>query len=271
MYKLVASDLDETLIGLDHKISAANRKAIEEARRRGVLFVPASGRGFRTIQETLEELGVRDMAGQYLISFNGGAITENAGNRILHFEGISFDKARELFERSLTYDVCTHVYTRDTVYAHRLTEDEVTYLDGRMEVVELQGDSIDFLKEEDLVKVLYCRPDYLYLREVAKDLEDITSDMDVSYSAGRYLEFNQQGVNKGTGLVRLAEHLGIPMEQTVAIGDNYNDLSMIRAAGLGVGVANTPEEMKPECDAVTEADFTHDAVAEVIEKYVLSA
>lgn len=271
MYRLVASDLDETLIGVDHRISEKNRKAIEEARMRGVLFVPASGRGYETIQGTLDELGLRGRRGQYLISFNGGAITENKDNRLLHFEGISFEKARELFERSLGYGVCSHVYTKDTVYAHRLTEDEIRYLDGRMEVVPFEGDSIDFLKDEPLVKVLYCRPDYKYLRQVARDLEDITADMDVSYSAGRYLEFNHKGVNKGAGLLRLAQLLGIPPEQTMAIGDNYNDLAMIRAAGLGVGVANTPEEMKPQCDAVTEADFMHDAVAEAIQKYILDA
>ncbi len=70
--------------------------------------------------------------------------------------------------------------------------------------------------------------------------------MDVSYSSNRYLEFNRKGVNKGNGLLRLAGLLGVKREETMAIGDHINDLSMIRAAGLGIGMQNAVE-------AVTEA------------------
>ena len=74
--------------------------------------------------------------------------------------------------------------------------------------------------------------------------KDITGDLDVSYSSNRYIEFNHQGVNKGQGLKKLAELLHVDMKETIAIGDNFNDLSMIKVAGLGVGVQNTVEEMK---------------------------
>ena len=97
----------------------------------------------------------------------------------------------------------------------------------------------------------------------------MTADMDVSYSSNRYLEFNKKGVNKGTGLQHLASILDIDIKDTIAIGDNYNDLSMIQAAGLGVGVANTVEEMKPLCDVITEHTCEEDGVAEVIYKYAL--
>ena len=107
------------------------------------------------------------------------------------------------------------------------------------------------------------------MEEIARDLSGITGDMDVSYSSNRYLEFNQKGVNKGSGLRKLAELLGVDMKDTIAIGDNYNDLTMIQAAGLGVGVGNTVEELKPLCDYVTAADYNHGAVAEVLRKFVL--
>ncbi len=94
--------------------------------------------------------------------------------------------------------------------------------------------------------------------------------MDVSYSSNRYIEFNQKGVNKGSGLLTLAKLLGIRQEETIAIGDNFNDLSMILAAGLGVGVQNTVEDMKPLCDVITEATNNEGAVAEVIERYILT-
>jgi hydroxymethylpyrimidine pyrophosphatase-like HAD family hydrolase len=148
---------------------------------------------------------------------------------------------------------------------------EVEYLDNRPEFTEIFTDYIDFLKDTEIVKCLYENTDHEYLRSIAAELTDITGDMDVSYSSNRYLEFNKKGVNKGAGLLRLADLLGVDHKDTIAIGDNYNDLAMIKAAGLGVGVANTIESMKPECDVITERDCDHGAVAEVIEKYVFNA
>ena len=93
--------------------------------------------------------------------------------------------------------------------------------------------------------------------------------LDVSYSSNRYIEFNHQGVNKGQGLKKLADILGVDIKDTIAIGDNFNDLSMIKVAGLGVGVQNTVENMKKECDVITKATNNENAVAEVISKYIL--
>jgi hydroxymethylpyrimidine pyrophosphatase-like HAD family hydrolase len=190
--------------------------------------------------------------------------------RIQCYEGITFEQASELYKRGLKYDVCMHVYTLDTVYTYNMNPGEVAYLDNRQEFTEIFTDNIDFLKDTEIVKCLYENTDHEYLRSIAAELTDITDDMDVSYSSNRYLEFNKKGVNKGAGLLRLADLLGIDHKDTIAIGDNYNDLAMIKAAGLGVGVANTIESMKPECDVITERDCDHGAVAEVIEKYVFA-
>ena len=111
--------------------------------------------------------------------------------------------------------------------------------------------------------------DYGYLKKIEDDLKDITGDLDVSYSSNRYIEFNHQGVNKGQGLKKLADILGVDIKETIAIGDNFNDLSMIKVAGLGVGVQNTVEDMKKECDVITKATNNENAVAEVINKYIL--
>ena len=117
--------------------------------------------------------------------------------------------------------------------------------------------------------MLYTNTDFEYLQGIARDLEDITFDMDVSYSSNRYIEFNHQGVNKGAGLKKLAALLHIDIEDTMAIGDNYNDLSMIMDAGLGVGVQNAAPGIKPDCDYITQATCEQGAVCEAIEKFVL--
>jgi hydroxymethylpyrimidine pyrophosphatase-like HAD family hydrolase len=117
MYKIIACDLDETLLSDDRSISKENIEAIQKAKELGVKFVPATGRGYNTVDGTLKELGLYDLENEYVISYNGGAISENKGSKLLYFEGITFEKASELYKRGLNYDVCIHVYTKDMVYA----------------------------------------------------------------------------------------------------------------------------------------------------------
>ncbi len=269
MYKIIACDLDETLLNSNRKIDKENIEAIKEAGKKGVKFVVATGRGYASAQGTLKELGLFGKENEYVISFNGGAITENRGNRLLYFKGLPFEKAEELYRRGLNYDVCIHVYIKETVYVYNLFQSEIDYLAGRMAVEEIFEKNIDFLKGQEIVKMLYANTDRAYLNRIDKDLREITGDMDISYSSNRYIEFNSRGVNKGQGLLSLAELLGVSPSETIAIGDNYNDLPMIKAAGLGVGVRNTVEAMKPECDYITEATCDENAVAEVIKKFVL--
>ncbi|MDO4804489.1 MAG: Cof-type HAD-IIB family hydrolase [Lachnospiraceae bacterium] len=271
MYKIIICDLDETLLQTwDKKVSKRNREAIAKASALGVKFVIGTGRPYTTVQGTLEELGLKDKPEEYVVSLNGGLITENAGNRMLYYQGITYSEADALFRRAMNYDVGLHLYTKDQVYVWRMDSfGEREFLNGRMNVIERTDDSLDFLKDEEIVKVLFTRPDYDFLRRIEREIADITGDMDVSYSSNRYIEFNRKGVNKGEGLIRLANMLGVDRKDTIAIGDNFNDLSMIKAAGLGAGVANSAKGILPDCDVISEADCDHDAVAEIIEKYVL--
>ena len=270
MYKIIACDLDETLLNDDRSISKRNIDAIHKAKELGVKFVPATGRGFNTVDQTLKELGLYEEENEYVISYNGGAITENKGSRLLQFEGISFDLAQTLYQRGLNYNVCIHIYTKDMVYVYNYNELEKSYLAGRMEITEIHDDNIHFLKDQEIVKALYMNPDFDYLKQIEEDLKDVTHNVDVSYSSNRYIEFNHKGVNKGEGLLSLAKLLGIKQEETIAIGDNFNDLSMIKAAGLGVGVQNAIEGIREYCDYLTVATNNESAIAEIIERFILS-
>lgn len=269
MIKLIACDLDETLLGHDGKIVAKNIELIAKARAQGVYFVIATGRGFCTVQGTLAEIGLNDKENEYVISFNGGALTENKNNRVIYYDGIGFERASELYRRGLDYDVCIHAYTQTQVFVRNFVPSERLYLSSRMTVTEIENDNIDFLKGENIVKCVYMNEDRSYLQYIANELGDITQDMDISYSSNRYLEFNNRGVNKGSGLKRLADILNVSMENTMAIGDNLNDISMIKAAGMGVAVANATQEVKDSADFITSMTFNDGAVAEAIERFVL--
>ena len=269
MYKIIACDLDETLLDDRHEVSARNVQAIQKARELGVHFVPATGRGYNSIGNTLQDLGLQEKQDEYVISFNGGAITENKDSRLMELSGISFEEAREIFARGLNYDVCIHIYTQHEVYVYNFVQSERDYLAGHMEVKEIFAHDIEFLRGQEIVKALYMNTDQEYLRRIESELKDVTGDMDVSFSSNRYIEFNRRGVNKGKGLLKLAELLGVDPADTIAIGDNFNDVSMLKAAGLGVGVRNAAEGIREYCDFITQATNNEHAIAEVIEKFVL--
>jgi len=270
MYKMIACDLDETLISLDRTISKENKEAIAQAIAKGIKFVPATGRGYRSLHSLTKELGLFDLKDQYCISYNGGAITENKDEKEIYFQGISFEKASALYQRGLAYpDICIHVYTPEMVWVKNFFSWEKEYLASRQACTEIFTNHIDFLKDEKIAKVIYTNLDHNYLEKIAKDMEDLTENMDISYSSNRYLEINAAGVNKGNALKKLCKMTDIDIKDTIAIGDNYNDLSMIQEAGLGIGVANTVEEMKKDCDYITKADCNHSAIAEVIHQFVL--
>ena len=272
MYKIIACDLDETLLTTDErKVSAKNISAIRAARAQGVKFVVSTGRGFPSVSGTLTELGLVNQPGEYVISFNGAAITENNGNRLLHCVDIPFETVEKLFKRGEAFDLGAHIYTLDKVYGYRFTDNERAYLAGRMEV-EMRDDwDMDFLRGDTIVKILFVNPDQNYLWQMEREFADLSAGLTVSFSSNRYIEFSPAGVDKGSGLLKLAEMLGVDREDTIAIGDNFNDLSMIRAAGLGVGVANCVDGIKADCNYITHATNDEAAVAEVIDKFILRA
>ena len=99
MYRLMLSDLDETLL-VNHHVPDFNIEAIKKARAKGLKFVPATGRAYNMILDILKEIGTYDQADEYSICFNGGLIIENKNNRILNFKGLSFESAKLLFDKA---------------------------------------------------------------------------------------------------------------------------------------------------------------------------
>lgn len=270
MYKLIVSDLDETLLDSHSNIPEANIEAIKKLKDLGIKFVPASGRGYASIQGTLEDLGLKDQENEYIISFNGSAITENKGNKLLHEVTVPKEYVKELVKRGIDLDIPLHVYTTDQVYIYKIPEMERKFLDNKMDYVEVDEDELNKIVEEnDIVKVLYISTDFDYLKEIEKQMEDLLDEIDITFSSNRYIEFNRKGINKGAGLHYLIDLLGIKPEEVIAIGDNFNDLPMLLEAGLAVGVNNVVDGMKEYCDYITEKDHNEGAVAEVIDKFIL--
>ncbi|MFV0393850.1 MAG: Cof-type HAD-IIB family hydrolase [Coprobacillaceae bacterium] len=272
-YKLIACDLDETLLDDSHKIPQNNLDAIARARKEyGVKFVPATGRGYSGIKQELLDLGLYDMPKEYTISFNGGALTENKGSHLISFKGLSFEKTKEIFEFGLQCNVCQHVYTKDTLYVFNISDSEFERFKNQgVEYENKEENSIDFLKDEPISKILYQNVDVPYLMSLEPQMKHITDGcVAVSYSSNRYIEFNQLGVDKGQGLIDLAKLLNIDIKDTIAVGDNYNDMAMLKVAGLSVAANNAVDDIKAICDVTTKANNNEGVIAELIERFIFN-
>lgn len=270
MYKMILSDLDETLL-VNHHVPDFNREAVQKLSAKGVKFVPATGRAFNMIGEILQELGTYDKEDEYSICFNGGLIVENKDTRILRFQGLSYEDTNKLFDIAKNYDVCVLIFTLDCCYIFNADPDEVT----RKTVQKAPFQVIDeydmsFLKNDKIAKILFERRDMNYLKHIEEEIKPlIADDYAVSYSSHRYLEFNAKGISKGSALLWLGDYLNITQQEIIAIGDNYNDVSMIETAGLGVCVTCATDDIKEMSDYVTTVDYDQGAVKEVIEKFIL--
>ncbi len=272
-YKLIVSDLDETLLNDQHRCPQSNIDAIKKAREEyGVKFVCGTGRGYPSINRELQDIGLYDMAGEYSISYNGGAITENKDSRVITFKGLGFEKMKEIFQFGLNCDVCIHVYTIDSLYMFNANQGEIDRFNAHGTVFHvIEENSVDFLKDEKIAKILFQNLDVPYLKTLEPQMQHIVKeDVEVSYSSNRYIEFNARGVDKGQGVIELASILGIDIKDTIAVGDNYNDLSMLRVAGLSVAANNAVDDVKKECDYVTNANNNEGVIAELIAKFIFN-
>lgn len=275
MYRLVASDMDETFLDGRHEIPEANVVALRRMRDAGVLFVPSSGRPYPSIMGNFEHVDQALMEGAYVISFNGGFINRYGEVRPLCTSHIDREVAEDLYRRGVKLGIPQHVYNDEgrmvIVDADASEYGYVSSVPGVEFVSSSEYPTIASLfGDGDVVKTLYVNPDLGKLREMGDALapELATHGVSVTYSSGRYLEFVEAGVDKGTGLVRLAGLLGIPVEQTIGVGDSANDLAMIKAAGLGVGVANVTDDVRPFCDVVLDTTGAEGAFGELFDRCI---
>lgn len=271
MYKILFTDLDETLLNPDHHVPQVNIDAINKAKEKGVKVVLATGRSHLMTDVTLKEIGNFDQEGEYIIAFNGAMIVEAKGFKEVLFQGLTYETTKELFDFGINYDVCPMVFTEKNIYMFNPDPAEVERKNKqKANYMILKNDEFYKLKDERIAKMVFMKLDDPYLHEVASHMTHLTDGkVAVSYSSSRYLEFNQMNVSKGQAVEWLSNYLNVDIKDTIAIGDNENDITMIKTAGVGIAVKCAKDDIKAFADDVTERDFYEGAVAEAIEKYIL--
>ncbi|WP_308002783.1 HAD-IIB family hydrolase [uncultured Parolsenella sp.] len=269
MYKLVASDMDETFLDGGHHIPSPNIEALRRLRELGVLFVPSSGRGYRSILDNFEGVDSALLEGSYVVSYNGAFVYRYGNPDPLTEHHLDHDLAERLWELGVRRGLAMHAYDTDShVFVRNVPKVEQVYLSSLRHIVPFEDE--DLSRVPVLPKLIFMSEDFAWLHDFGRDVVRpmLGAKADITYSSGRYLEVVPKGVNKGTGLGDLARIAGVGIDETVGFGDSANDLEMIRAAGLGVAVANASDDLRPYCDLILDTHADQGALPELVRRVI---
>ena len=261
-YSLIAFDLDGTLLRDDKSIPEENLAALEKAAARGITLVPATGRIFRGLPPQLRELPFL----RYYILSNGAAVYDRQEQRTLIRTDIPLELALRCYEYLDTLPVIYDCYQNECGWMTRaMLEAAPPYFAKEPEVLKMLYGlrrPVDDLKEtlrqrgEDLQKLqMFFRPEDEELRQATiRELPRRFPGLQATTSVKNNIEVNSAGAGKGKALLALCAALGIDAAASAAFGDGSNDIEMLRAAGLGVAMANADAAVKAAADAVTESN-----------------
>lgn len=272
MIKLIAIDLDGTLLNKDKRISQENKVALKMAMEKGVKVVVCSGRIFSGARVFAMDVG----ANGPMIACNGAIIKDLQTEEVIYSSTMVHEDCIQLIDLCHQENVYFHVYVGETMFTEKLGFSSLFYWQRNQELPE--EDRIDIrvvkdLKEElqtgsiPAFKFVLVSDDPEQLQRIRALIGEIKG-VQVTSSFRDNLEIINAGVGKGHALKLLAERLGIKQEEVMAIGDNENDESMLQYAGLSVAMENAEDYIKDMADFITLSNEEH-GVAYAVKKFVL--
>jgi Cof subfamily protein (haloacid dehalogenase superfamily) len=266
--RLLALDLDDTLLRSDLTISYQTRSVIKKAEAAGVIVVLASGRISAAMDQFASLLGMHKKAG-YLICNNGTLIQESHTGKVIYENRMDVKTALTAFDLADAEGFPVQIYEDDIMYVSR--HNEYTGYDQKLTGLrQVVVEHFRAMVAGGCHKLL-IPGDPKLLPPLESILRTYLGDSITIFTSKPYfLEILPANTNKGTALEKVADLLGINQKDVMAIGDSMNDEAMLKWAGMGIAMANSDERIKNIADLVTTRDNDDDGVAEVIEKYILS-
>lgn len=282
--KLIALDLDGTTLNSKKEISSETLKAIQTAQVQGHIVMALSGRSVKSIQSTLEKYNLDCPIG------GGNGTVLYANGELVGFTSLMQNQANSIVSVLQHEDVPYNFSTNHGVYAPRDWDEKLAtvLVSGRVPAEHydnqyftmfttsphVHGHSIfdrvdDILNDSDFTiqKFLLVTLDPIQKERIHKKLREIEGIF-ITSSSPFNLEITHVDGHKGTGLKQMAHHYKVPLENTVAIGDEHNDVPMFQAAGLAIAMANADDDVKKHADIVTLSN-DENGVAYAFQKYIL--
>lgn len=267
--KILFTDLDGTLLNDERKISIGNRQAIKKALEHSHKIVITTGRPLPSAMQLVEELGLTH-EGCYAITYNGGLIYDCHSKEAVFQTTLPLEQVSYIFDVARKHHVHCNTYTDTHVISEKKTIELVKYCSRIKVPYELVENINTYLTKEPVKVVMLDLAGRDRLARIQVEMSTwCTGTVNCYFSSAHILEFGPLQATKGSALKYLCNFLNIPIEDSVAAGDEENDISMLHAAGIGVAMANASNEIKEHSNYVTRNNNNNDGIAEIIQKFIL--
>jgi Cof subfamily protein (haloacid dehalogenase superfamily) len=268
LYKLVAIDIDGTLMNDRKEITKEVNDAIQAAKAKGVKVVICTGRPIVGVQSIIEELKLND-EDEYVITFNG-ALVQNTYNQDVESQiTLNYENLKELYDLSLKLNSPLHFFDTETLFTPNREISKYTIHEAHINQIPLHYLPMDEVEKDMVIpKVMFIDEPERLDTIIGNIPEEFWDKYTFVKSTPFFLEILDPSVSKGNAVKLLAEKLGITREEVICIGDGENDLSMIEYAGCGVAMANAVSVVKEVAQFHTLSN-NENGVAYAIEKLVL--
>ena len=274
MIQIIGLDLDGTLLNDQKAICDRNIEVLMRAKEEGAKIVLCSGRAPEGMQRELKILGLKEK-GQYAVGLNGAVVYEADTGKVIHQTLMQPEAVRTMVEtgRRFRDRMNIQLYTGGQVYVERWDETTDYYEKATGSHPKLVDDVLEFVNETIKI-VFFHKGEFDYsLEKITKLKNDclpsVPQGTQCVISAPYLVEFLDESIDKGIGMDILAHYLNVPQADVMCVGDQENDMPMLKYAGLSVVMANGAPHVKELAHYVTESDNNEGGVAEAVEKFVL--
>lgn len=267
--KILFTDLDGTLLTDDKRITDTDLGSIREMTEAGHRFVIASGRPLPSVLKLVKEYDL--IAPNFYAScFNGSMIYDCCRQEMIRQITVPYEDADYIFNKASSEGLHVHTYSDTHVIAHHDTEEFRYYLDHIHMPGIVDPDFRKHVTHEPCKLIVISFESRARLQAFQQENEAWELPrLSHTYSNDHMLEYTAKDASKGASVKSLCELLSIPVSDAIAVGDEENDISMIETAGVGVAMQNASEAVKACANYVTVSDNNHDAITEVIRKFIL--
>lgn len=267
-YRMIVLDLDGTLTNREKVITPKTKEALFRLKSQGGVIVLASGRPTYGIMPLAKELEL-NKSGGYILSFNGGRIIDCRSGETVFARELPVSSNQKIIRLAKEHRVNILTYKDDLIITPNSSDEYIKKEAAINKLAVKEVEDFEAYVRFPVVKFLMLEDgDYLAGVE-GKVKAALGRDYSVYRSEPYFLEVLPKGIDKAASLERLLDRLGMSREEMIACGDGYNDLSMIRYAGLGVAMENAVLPVKEAADYVTYSN-NDDGIAHVVEKFMLA-
>lgn len=264
--KIFFTDLDGTLLNDNKEITPKTKEALCKITELGHYLVFISGRPMMSVMEARKGLPVSDK-NLYLIASNGGVIFDAEKNQILKENRLTYEQVDYLLKACEQLGVHSHTYTDDAIVSKRQSE-ELTFYQKTIHMPSIITDDIIGHLDKPPLKCIAISANKENLEKVKEELSLwAKGQIQLMFSNDKLLEMIPITSGKGEALKWLSNYLGVSIANTLAAGDQDNDISMIEAAGLGVAMLNGAIKVRELADRVTLSDNNHDGLVPILKEF----